>query len=161
MSDVAIVMGSISDLSTMKNAKETLEKLSVSYETHIISAHRMPNELAEFSQRAEEKEIKVIIAGAGGAAHLPGMLAANTNLPVIGVPILSKTLNGIDSLLSIVQMPSGVPVGTVAIGQSGAINAAIYATQICALNNNEYRDKLSNFKKEMHDMAVNSNDQLS
>ncbi|GKQ42588.1 N5-carboxyaminoimidazole ribonucleotide mutase [Companilactobacillus sp. RD055328] len=159
--DVAIVMGSISDLDVMKHAKETLEKLGVAYETRIISAHRMPNELSNFSKKAEENGIKVIIAGAGGAAHLPGMLAANTNLPVIGVPMMTKTLNGIDSLLSIVQMPAGVPVGTVAIGKPGAINAAIYATQICALNNNEYKNRLSEFKKEMHDMAVNSNDELS
>lgn len=147
--DVAILMGSISDWSTMKLVCEQLEKLGISYEKHVISAHRMPNELQEFGQKARTQGNKVIIAGAGGAAHLPGMIAANTTLPVIGVPIKTRTLNGMDSLLSIVQMPAGTPVATVSIGEAGANNAAILAAQILAVTQLDVQEKLVTFK-QMH-----------
>lgn len=160
MVDVAIVMGSYSDYECMVKAKETLENLGVTCDIAIISAHRMPEELLLFSQNAQKKGYKVIIAGAGGAAHLPGMMAASTNLPVIGVPIKTRTLNGVDSLLSIVQMPSGVPVATMSIGDAGAINAAIFATRICAINNVKYSEKLQEFHAKMHSEAVKSNEKL-
>ena len=147
--DVAILMWSISDWSTMKLVCEQLEKLGISYEKHVISAHRMPNELQEFGQKARTQGNKVIIAGAGGAAHLPGMIAANTTLPVIGVPIKTRTLNGMDSLLSIVQMPAGAPVATVSIGEAGANNAAILAAQILAVTQLDVQEKLVTFK-QMH-----------
>jgi 5-(carboxyamino)imidazole ribonucleotide mutase len=131
---VAIIMGSQSDWQTMKHAAETLEALGVSYATLIVSAHRTPERLYAFAKGAKAVGFKVIIAGAGGAAHLPGMTAALTSLPVLGVPVESKALSGVDSLYSIVQMPPGVPVGTLAIGQAGAINAALLAAGILALN---------------------------
>lgn len=161
MTDVAIVMGSISDWSTMKATADMLTELGVSYETQIISAHRMPMEMVAFAQQAQTNGYRVIIAGAGGAAHLPGMLAANTVLPVIGVPIQSKALNGMDSLLSIVQMPSGVPVATVAIGQAGAVNAGILATQICGLQIPAYQTALTTYQQKLHQKAVASNEQLN
>ncbi|APX72609.1 5-(carboxyamino)imidazole ribonucleotide mutase [Companilactobacillus allii] len=160
MKDVAIIMGSISDLKTMNKTVETLEKLEVSYELKVISAHRMPQEMLYFASQASQRHFKVIIAGAGGAAHLPGMVASSTILPVIGVPVQTKALNGMDSLLSIVQMPSGVPVATVAIGESGAINAAILATKICALENKEYESNLIKYQKQMHDNSVESGKNL-
>jgi 5-(carboxyamino)imidazole ribonucleotide mutase len=126
-------MGSQSDWSTLRHAAETLEALSVPYETRIVSAHRTPNRLVEYAASARERGLKVIIAGAGGAAHLPGMTASLTPLPVFGVPVESKALKGMDSLLSIVQMPGGVPVGTLAIGRAGAINAALLAAAVLAL----------------------------
>lgn len=132
MPQVAVVMGSTSDWPTMKQTVKLLETLGVTYEKHVISAHRMPEQLQAFGQAAQDKGLQVIIAGAGGAAHLPGMLAANTLVPVIGVPMQSRALNGLDSLLSIVQMPAGIPVATVAIGEAGAKNAAILAAQIVA-----------------------------
>lgn len=156
MKDVAIVMGSISDLPTMQNSIDILQQLGVSYERFVISAHRMPREMIDFSENAIDNGFKVIIAGAGGAAHLPGMIAASTILPVIGVPVESKSLNGMDSLLSIVQMPGGVPVATMSIGKAGAVNAAIMATKICAINNEQYSKSLLDFKKEMHDNSVES-----
>ena len=131
---VGIIMGSQSDWDTMRNAAETLEKLGVAHETKIVSAHRTPDRLVAYAKSAKERGLKVIIAGAGGAAHLPGMAASMTPLPVLGVPIESKALKGMDSLLSIVQMPGGVPVGTLAIGKPGAINAGLMAASIVALN---------------------------
>src|ERR671915_1966370 len=131
---VAIIMGSQSDWSTMRHAAETLDALGVAHETRIVSAHRTPDRLYAFAKGAKAEGFKVIIAGAGGAAHLPGMTASMTALPVFGVPIETKALSGQDSLLSIVQMPAGVPVGTLAIGQAGAVNAALLAAQVLALN---------------------------
>ena len=131
---VAIIMGSQSDWQTMKHAAETLDVLQVSYETRIVSAHRTPERLYAFAKGAKAAGFKIVIAGAGGAAHLPGMTAALTSLPVLGVPVESKALSGVDSLYSIVQMPPGVPVGTLAIGQAGAVNAALLAAGILALS---------------------------
>ena len=136
-------MGSQSDYSTMKYTEETLKYLKIRFETKIVSAHRTPKRLIQFAQRAEKNKISIIIAGAGGSAHLPGMVAAITPIPVIGVPIESKKLKGLDSLLSIVQMPRGIPVGTVAIGKDGAINAALYAASILSIENKYIRTKLN------------------
>lgn len=160
MKDVAIIMGSISDLSTMQASIDTLDELGVSYSVHVISAHRMPQEMIDFSKTAAGKGFKVIIAGAGGAAHLPGMVAATTVLPVIGVPVESKALKGMDSLLSIVQMPGGVPVATMAIGKAGATNAALMATKVCGLSNQAYQEALEVFMKAMHDKSVESGKQF-
>ena len=143
---VGIVMGSQSDWDTMKNAVKILEKLSVPYEVNIVSAHRTPDRLYDYGKSAKRKGIKVIIAGAGGAAHLPGMLASMTYIPVLGVPIMSKALRGMDSLLSIAQMPSGIPVGTLAIGDAGACNAGIMAAQILAINNKSIEKKVKNYR---------------
>ena len=143
---VGVVMGSQSDWDTMKNAVKILEKLSVPYEVNIVSAHRTPDRLYDYAKSAKRKGIKVIIAGAGGAAHLPGMLASMTYIPVLGVPILSKALSGMDSLLSIAQMPSGIPVGTLAIGDAGASNAGIMAAQILAINNKFIEIKVKNYR---------------
>ena len=140
---VSIIMGSQSDYSTMKYTEETLKYLKIRFETKIVSAHRTPKRLIQFAQKAEKNNISIIIAGAGGAAHLPGMVAAITTTPVIGVPIESKKLKGLDSLLSIVQMPKGIPVGTVAIGKDGAINAALYAASILGIENKKIRNKLN------------------
>ena len=142
---VAIIMGSQSDWETMKFSEEILIKLKIPFITKIISAHRTPDRMNDFAKKARENSIKVIIAGAGGAAHLPGMVASHTDLPVIGVPIQSSALNGLDSLLSIVQMPSGIPVATMSIGKAGAINAAIYAAKILSLSNKEINTKLTNW----------------
>jgi len=139
---VAIVMGSQSDWPTMRLAAETLETLGIEYEARIVSAHRTPERMVDFALNARAEGIKIIIAGAGGAAHLPGMIAALTPLPVFGVPVRSKALNGLDSLYSIVQMPGGVPVGTLAIGEPGAINAALLAAAVLALNDDELADRL-------------------
>jgi 5-(carboxyamino)imidazole ribonucleotide mutase len=139
---VAIVMGSQSDWPTMRLAAETLEMLEVEYEARIVSAHRTPERMVDFATNAKLEGIKVIIAGAGGAAHLPGMIAAMTTLPVFGVPVRSKALSGMDSLYSIVQMPGGIPVGTLAIGEPGAINAALLAAAVLALNDDELADRL-------------------
>ena len=143
---VGVVMGSQSDWDTMKNAVKILEKLSVPYEVNIVSAHRTPERLYDYAKSAKRQGIKVIIAGAGGAAHLPGMLASMTYIPVLGVPILSKALSGMDSLLSIAQMPSGIPVGTLAIGDAGACNAGIMAAQILAINNKFIEIKVKNYR---------------
>lgn len=145
---VGLIMGSRSDWETMAHAADTLEKLGVPYERRVVSAHRTPDLLFEYAATAEERGLEVIIAGAGGAAHLPGMTAAKTALPVLGVPIESKTLKGTDSLLSIVQMPAGVPVGTLAIGRAGAINAALLATAIVANRHEEYRAALRTYRDE-------------
>ena len=143
---VAIVMGSQSDYKTMKLAEKVLKNIGVTYETKIISAHRTPKRMYEFAVSANKNNIGVIIAGAGGSAHLPGMISALTNLPVLGVPIESKKLKGLDSLLSIAQMPKGVPVGTLAIGEDGAINAALLAASIIANNNFKVKKKLKNWR---------------
>ena len=143
---VSIVMGSQSDYKTMQLAEKTLKKIGVPFETKIISAHRTPKRMYEFASSAEKNNIGVIIAGAGGSAHLPGMIAAISPLPVLGVPIESKKLKGLDSLLSIAQMPKGIPVGTLAIGEDGAINAALLAASIIANNNFTIKKKLSNFR---------------
>ena len=139
-------MGSQSDYKTMQLAEKTLKKIGVSFETKIISAHRTPKRMYEFASTTTKKNIGVIIAGAGGSAHLPGMIAALTPLPVLGVPIESKKLKGLDSLLSIAQMPKGIPVGTLAIGEDGAINAALLAASIIANNNSVIKKKLNNFR---------------
>ena len=141
-------MGSTSDWDTMTHAAETLDKFSIAYEKHVVSAHRTPLWMAEFAQNAEGRGIEVIIAGAGGAAHLPGMTAAHTVLPVLGVPVQSAALNGLDSLLSIVQMPGGVPVGTLAIGKAGAINAGLLAVAILATARPELRAKLRAYRAD-------------
>jgi len=143
---VSIVMGSQSDYKTMQLAEKTLKKIGVSFETRIISAHRTPKRMYEFAVFAEKNNIGVIIAGAGGSAHLPGMISALTSLPVLGVPIESKKLKGLDSLLSIVQMPKGIPVGTLAIGEDGAINAALLAASIIANGNSNLKKKLNSFR---------------
>ena len=142
---ISVVMGSQSDWHTMQEACDLLEKLDVSFEKKIVSAHRTPDRLYEYANSLRKRGVKVVIAGAGGAAHLPGMVASHTNIPVIGVPIQSTILNGLDSLLSIVQMPSGVPVATMSIGKAGAINAAVYAAKILSLSNNEISTKLKNW----------------
>ena len=144
---VGVIMGSKSDWDTMRHAVETLDALGVPNETKVVSAHRTPDLLFEYASTAAERGLRVIIAGAGGAAHLPGMVSAKTILPVLGVPVESKALQGIDSLLSIVQMPAGVPVGTLAIGKSGAINAALLATSILATDNDELRHALETFRQ--------------
>ena len=133
MAVVGIIMGSQSDWGTMRRAAETLDDLGVAYETRIVSAHRTPDRLVAYAKSARERGLKVVIAGAGGAAHLPGMVAAMTTLPVFGVPVQSRALSGLDSLLSIVQMPAGVPVGTLAIGEAGAVNAGLLAASVVAL----------------------------
>ena len=143
---VSIIMGSQSDFKTMKLCQKVLKLLKVKFETKIISAHRTPNRMIEYAKKAEKNNISVIIAGAGGSAHLPGMTAALTSIPVIGVPIESKKLKGLDSILSISQMPKGIPVGTVAIGEDGAINAALLATSIIALNDNQIKKNLNNWR---------------
>jgi 5-(carboxyamino)imidazole ribonucleotide mutase len=144
---VAVIMGSKSDWETMKKASEMLEKFGVPHECKIVSAHRTPDLLFEFAKSAESRGIEVVIAGAGGAAHLPGMCASQTVLPVLGVPVESKALKGIDSLLSIAQMPAGVPVGTLAIGQPGATNAALLAVSILANSRPDLREKLREFRE--------------
>ena len=147
-SNVSIVMGSQSDHSTMKHCENILKKLKINYSTKIVSAHRTPERMYEFAYNAEKNNIDVIIAGAGGSAHLPGMIASITRIPVIGVPVESKKLKGLDSLLSIVQMPKGIPVGTVAIGETGAINAALFAASIIALKDNKTKKNLTLFRKK-------------
>ncbi len=156
MMKVAVVMGSISDWPTMQLANDILTDLGIEIEKHIISAHRMPKTLAQFAENARENGVSVIIAGAGGAAHLPGMLAASTTLPVIGVPIQSKALNGLDSLLSIVQMPAGVPVATVAIGTAGAKNAAYIAAQIIGISDVNVAEAVAHFREAQTQAAIDS-----
>jgi len=153
---VGIIMGSKSDAPTLRHAWETLEKLDVPYEKRVVSAHRMPDHMFRYAEEAESRGLRVIIAGAGGAAHLPGMIAAKTLIPVLGVPILSHALHGVDSLLSIVQMPGGIPVGTLAIGDAGAKNAALLAAQILALHDPALRDKLQQFRADQTRMALES-----
>ena len=143
---VSIFMGSLSDYKTMKLTEKTLKKIGVSFETKIVSAHRTPKRMYDYALKAEQNNIGVIIAGAGGSAHLPGMISALTSLPVLGVPMESKKLKGLDSLLSIAQMPKGIPVGTLAIGEDGAINAALLAASIIANQNASIKRKLSNWR---------------
>jgi len=145
---VAIIMGSQSDWETMKNAADTLEALDIAYEARIVSAHRTPDRLVRFAKGARDEGFKVIIAGAGGAAHLPGMCASMTPLPVFGVPVQSKALSGQDSLLSIVQMPAGIPVGTLAIGRAGAVNAALLAAAVLALSDDDLADRLDDWREQ-------------
>ncbi len=144
---VAIIMGSQSDWETMKNAADTLEALEITYDARIISAHRTPDRMVNFAKGARAEGFKVIIAGAGGAAHLPGMTASMTPLPVFGVPVQSKAMSGQDSLLSIVQMPGGIPVGTLAIGKAGAINAALLAAAVLALSDDDIADRLDEWRE--------------
>ena len=151
---VGVIMGSRSDWETMKIAAETLEDLDVRYETRVVSAHRTPDLLFEYATTAADRGLKVIVAGAGGAAHLPGMTAAKTHLPVLGVPIESKALKGMDSLLSIVQMPAGVPVGTLAIGRAGAVNAALLAAAIVALEDEGVRERLRHFRATQTEIVL-------
>jgi 5-(carboxyamino)imidazole ribonucleotide mutase len=151
---VGVIMGSQSDWETMRHAAETLAKLQIPHEARVVSAHRTPDLLFEYAAAAESRGLKVIIAGAGGAAHLPGMAAAKTSLPVLGVPVESKVLHGIDSLLSIVQMPAGIPVGTLAIGAAGATNAALLAAAILANGDPALRQRLNLFRTEQTQKVV-------
>ena len=153
---VAIIMGRTSDWETMKNASDILNDFNIPHECKVVSAHRTPDLLFEFAKRAESRGIEVIIAGAGGAAHLPGMTASQTVLPVLGVPVQSKALSGIDSLLSIVQMPAGIPVGTLAIGAAGAKNAALFAVSILANSRPELRRKLKKFRENQSQAVLDS-----
>jgi 5-(carboxyamino)imidazole ribonucleotide mutase len=152
---VAVIMGSKSDWETMRHADEILTQFDVPHECRIVSAHRTPARMAEFAANAESRGVEVIIAGAGGAAHLPGMVAAQTLIPVLGVPVESAALKGMDSLLSIVQMPGGIPVGTLAIGKAGAINAALLAVAILANSRPELREKLRKFREEQTAKVMN------
>lgn len=155
---VGIIMGSTSDWPTMKNAADMLDKFGITYETKVVSAHRTPQLLADYASNAASRGLKVIIAGAGGAAHLPGMAAAFTSLPVLGVPVQSKALKGLDSLLSIVQMPKGVAVGTLAIGDAGAANAGLLAAQILATYNPELMAKIDAFRQAQTDTVLSQPD---
>ncbi|MBU5361302.1 5-(carboxyamino)imidazole ribonucleotide mutase [Enterococcus raffinosus] len=158
--EVAVIMGSTSDWETMKFACESLDELGVAYEKRVVSAHRTPDLMFDFAEKARARGIKVIIAGAGGAAHLPGMVAAKTTLPVIGVPVQSKALNGLDSLLSIVQMPGGVPVATTAIGKAGATNAGLLAAQMLSMYDNKVAERLENKRQQMTETVLESSEQL-
>ena len=151
---VGIIMGSRSDRETMQEAARVLDELGVAYEMEIVSAHRTPDRMFAYAESAESRGLKVIIAGAGGAAHLPGMTASKTVVPVLGVPVLSSTLNGVDSLLSIVQMPRGVPVGTLAIGKAGAANAGLLAARILAASDPALRERLKTFSARMAEEAL-------
>lgn len=151
---VGIIMGSKSDWETMRHAADTLKLLNIAYTVEVVSAHRTPDKLFQYAESAEEKGVEVIIAGAGGAAHLPGMMAAKTSLPVLGVPVQSKALSGMDSLLSIVQMPAGIPVGTLAIGRAGAINAALLGASILANKYPEVKTALKNYRQQQTDSVL-------
>jgi 5-(carboxyamino)imidazole ribonucleotide mutase len=157
---IGVIMGSSSDWETMKHACDILEELQVPYEKQVVSAHRTPDLMFEYAENARSRGIQVIIAGAGGAAHLPGMVAAKTTLPVIGVPVQSRALNGLDSLLSIVQMPGGVPVATVAIGKAGATNAGLLAAQILGINDSELARKLDNRREVTKQQVLESTGDL-
>ncbi|XCA83059.1 5-(carboxyamino)imidazole ribonucleotide mutase [Exiguobacterium mexicanum] len=157
---VGVIMGSSSDWETMRHACDILEELSIPYEKQVVSAHRTPDLMFEYAEEARARGIQVIIAGAGGAAHLPGMVAAKTTLPVIGVPVQSKALNGLDSLLSIVQMPAGVPVAAVAIGRAGATNAALLAVQILSLQFPALVERLDTYRQAKRDMALQATEEL-
>lgn len=161
MVQVGVIMGSISDWDTMIHACNILDDFGILYEKDIISAHRTPDDLFTYAKKAADRGLKVIIAGAGGAAHLPGMVASKTMLPVIGVPIQSKALNGLDSLLSIVQMPAGVPVATVAIGRAGATNAGILAAQILATSDQVIAEKLTKYEQSLKGKVGEMRDQLA
>ncbi len=153
---VGIIMGSTSDWETMSRAGEMLETLGIAHETRVVSAHRTPDRLVAYAREAEGRGIRVIVAGAGGAAHLPGMVAAMTHLPVLGVPVRSKSLSGLDSLLSIVLMPAGIPVGTLAIGEAGAANAGLMAASILALDDEGLRDRLVAWRQAQTDKVPDS-----
>ena len=153
---IGVIMGSASDWETMRHASETLERFGVPHERRVVSAHRTPELMAEYAKAAEERGLEAIIAGAGGAAHLPGMVAAHTTVPVLGVPVQSRALNGMDSLLSIAQMPAGIPVGTLAIGRAGATNAALLAVAILANSRPRLRDALRSFREEQARKAADS-----
>lgn len=155
---VGIIMGSQSDWDTLSNAADTLEKLNIPFEVRVVSAHRTPDLLFDYAQTAASRGIEVIIAGAGGAAHLPGMVAAKTSLPVLGVPVKSANLNGIDSLLSIVQMPAGIPVGTLAIGQAGATNAALLAASILGNKYPDYRTAVDAYRAKQTEKVLSQPD---
>ena len=155
---VGVIMGSRSDWETMRHAVETLEQLGVPAETKVVSAHRTPDLLFDYAASAEERGLQVLIAGAGGAAHLPGMAAAKTSLPVLGVPVESRTLKGMDSLLSIVQIPAGVPVGTLAIGRAGAVNAALLAAAIVARSDEGVRERLARWRAEQTQAVLDAPD---
>lgn len=157
---VAVIMGSTSDWETMKHACDMLDQLEIVYEKKVVSAHRTPDLMFQYAETARSRGIKVIIAGAGGAAHLPGMVAAKTTLPVIGVPVQSRTLNGLDSLLSIVQMPGGVPVATVAIGKAGATNAGLLAAQILGISDETIIEKLEEMREGTREAVIESSDKL-
>ncbi|MGE7622460.1 5-(carboxyamino)imidazole ribonucleotide mutase [Viridibacillus sp. NPDC096237] len=159
-SKIGVIMGSSSDWETMKHACDVLDELQIPYEKKVVSAHRTPDLMFEYSQEARTRGLHVIIAGAGGAAHLPGMVAAKTTLPVIGVPVQSKALNGLDSLLSIVQMPGGVPVATVAIGKAGATNAGLLAAQILSTTDSEITEKIEARRQAMKMKALESSGEL-
>ena len=156
--DVGIIMGSRSDWETMRHASETLDQLGVTYEVKVVSAHRTPDLLFDYAGSAVERGLKVIIAGAGGAAHLPGMAASKTRVPVLGVPVQSKALNGMDSLLSIAQMPAGIPVGSMAIGRAGAVNAALLAAAILANEDSAVAGALDAFRKNQTDKVLADSD---
>jgi 5-(carboxyamino)imidazole ribonucleotide mutase len=158
---VGLIMGSRSDWETMRHAAETLGELEVSFEQRVVSAHRTPDLVFEYAASAEQRGLKVLIAGAGGAAHLPGMTAAKTTLPVLGVPVESKALSGVDSLLSIVQMPAGIPVGTLAIGKAGAVNAALLAASILAGSDPAIADRLRRFRAAQTQAVLDSPDPSS
>ena len=158
--EVAVIIGSTSDWETMKHACESLDEVGVAYEKRVVSAHRTPDLMFDFAEKARGRGIKVIIAGAGGAAHLPGMVAAKTTLPVIGVPVQSKALNGLDSLLSIVQMPGGVPVATTAIGKAGATNAGLLAAQMLSMYDKKVADRLEEKRQQMTQTVLESSEQL-
>lgn len=153
-------MGSSSDWETMKHTCDMLDELQIPYEKQVVSAHRTPDLMFEYAEEARGRGIQVIIAGAGGAAHLPGMVAAKTTLPVIGVPVQSKALNGMDSLLSIVQMPAGVPVATVAIGKAGATNAGLLAAQILSIHSTDMTNRLDAFREKKQEMAMRGTEEL-
>ncbi|TRZ36157.1 5-(carboxyamino)imidazole ribonucleotide mutase [Niallia circulans] len=157
---VGVIMGSKSDWETMKHACDILDMLEVSYEKKVVSAHRTPDLMFEYAESARERGLRAIIAGAGGAAHLPGMVAAKTTLPVIGVPVQSRALNGLDSLLSIVQMPGGVPVATVAIGKAGATNAGLLAAQIIAAFEPELAERIASMREKTRNEVLESSDEL-
>ncbi len=155
---VGIIMGSTSDWETMRHAVETLEELDVSFEAEVVSAHRTPDKLFHYAEEAEGRGIEIIIAGAGGAAHLPGMTAAKTTLPVLGVPVQSKALNGMDSLLSIAQMPAGIPVGTLSIGRAGAVNAALLAAAMLGNKHAKIRTALKAYRARQTERVLNHPD---
>ena len=157
-SKISIIMGSKSDWPTMKHASEMLNKLNIKHEVKVVSAHRTPDLLYSFAESARKEGVEIIIAGAGGAAHLAGMTASKTSIPVLGVPIESKTMKGMDSLLSINQMPAGIPVGTLAIGKAGAINAALLAASILSINDPLVEKELDEFRKKQTDFVLNNSD---
>lgn len=161
MVKVGVIMGSISDWETMKHTCSILDDLQINYEKEVVSAHRTPDDMFLYAKTARERGLEVIIAGAGGAAHLPGMVASQTTLPVIGVPVQSKALDGMDSLLSIVQMPGGVPVATMAIGKAGAINAGLYAGHIISITDSQVANRLDVYRKEMKEKVTEMRDNLA